>query len=414
MKNIYYFLYLIIFKIILEFSYSTVLIKYYDYDYFGFELDFNAYKSFLSWLIYLSLAFLLNKKIRRPSEFLINFTFFIYISPLLVYYSFSNSQSWILLNNLMQFLIIFYISKLPKIKFNQVRINRNFIILFSLALVFLSTWFFLNSGLIFDANILVESIEQRLDANIVLYGGLQGYIISWSEKVFLPLLLVFSLVKKKRILSFLIFLLFIFWFGISSHKSIIFYPLLIFYLFFVLRKDSNNRSVNLKFFILATGFPLLSYLLFNEYFILSLITRRVFFTPVIWTFRYFNFFDNNQFIYWSNSFLSFIFEYPYDIPYTLLISRDLGFKSVWANNTFFSTGYMHAGLVGTIFYSILVGFILNFIDSSSTKIPIFIALGIVIVPWYSLISAGDLTTTLLTHGLGIALLAIYFLKIKYL
>ena len=112
------------------------------------------------------------------------------------------------------------------------------------------------------------------------------------------------------------------------------------------------------------------------------------------------------------SFLSFIFEYPYDIPYTLLISRDLGFKSVWANNTFFSTGYMHAGLVGTIFYSILVGFILNFIDSSSTKIPIFIALGIVIVPWYSLISAGDLTTTLLTHGLGIALLAIYFLNNK--
>lgn len=64
----------------------------------------------------------------------------------------------------------------------------------------------------------------------------------------------------------------------------------------------------------------------------SMFIRRVFFVPGKLSYDYFDFFAENHFIYWSNSFLSHFIEYPYSLPLAELIGNYEG--TCCANLTF--------------------------------------------------------------------------------
>jgi hypothetical protein len=142
----------------------------------------------------------------------------------------------------------------------------------------------------------------------------------------------------------------------------------------------------------------------------SLFVRRIFFIPAQLTFTYYEFFSSNQFVFWSNSFLSGFFDYPYDRNTALLIGDYMGGESS-ANNSFLSTGYMHAGIFGVIIYGVLVGLLFKIIDSIARDgIPAWVAVSCLIVPSQALITSADLPTALLTHGIGISLIILFLIR----
>ena len=85
---------------------------------------------------------------------------------------------------------------------------------------------------------------------------------------------------------------------------------------------------------------------------MSLFTRRLLFVPAQLTFKYFEYFNMNQFVWWSsNNIIGLFIQYPYEKPFPQLIGEDyLNTPLLSANNGFFSTGFMHGGIVGIFIY----------------------------------------------------------------
>jgi hypothetical protein len=81
------------------------------------------------------------------------------------------------------------------------------------------------------------------------------------------------------------------------------------------------------------------------------------------------------------------------------------------NNTFLSTGYMHAGVWGIILYGVLAGFLFRLIDSLAGRaLPVWLVLAVIIVPSRSLLLSADLPTSILTHGIGVAIIILLLLR----
>ena len=135
----------------------------------------------------------------------------------------------------------------------------------------------------------------------------------------------------------------------------------------------------------------------------SMFIRRVFFVPAQLSFDYFEFFNKNELVLWSNSILSNVKNYPYQLSIPKLIGEYNGSGSS-ANNGFISSGFSHWGYYGVIFYSLLFGLILRILDYASYYgLPIWFVLAMTITPLRDALISSDLFTTLLTHGLLVAL-----------
>jgi hypothetical protein len=125
---------------------------------------------------------------------------------------------------------------------------------------------------------------------------------------------------------------------------------------------------------------------------------------------YYEFFSQNQWVFWSNSFASQFINYPYDLNPAQLIGSYMGTGS-HANNSFLATGYMHAGTAGIVAYSIFVGFLFRVIDSLAHKgLPPWVAVASILIPSQSLLVGADLPAALLTHGIGASVLILFLLR----
>jgi len=160
---------------------------------------------------------------------------------------------------------------------------------------------------------------------------------------------------------------------------------------------------------------ILSYVFFNYFGIYdfaNLIIRRVFYVPTFLHFKYFEFFSQTEFLYWSSSNFLFFKNYPYEVSPEQLIGQYTG-MGLNANNTFLSTGYMHAGIFGSIFYAFIFVLLIRILDSLSREETLnWFYLSIILPSFISLIMSADLFVALFTHGILISYLIIFFFNKK--
>lgn len=393
----------IFFRIQLEISYTHFLSPIFSYA--GFIVIENTVKYIESWALFIFTILLLPRRGKKPSDYLVLLAFFGFIAPLLTYYGEADQ------NRATVYIVLFQYYLITVFRFNRniiVPIIGNKIILVKyisiIGLCIATSWMLYRIGLSnFSFNIETE-YESREVVNDLVYTGFMGYIVSWATTVCSAFLLILSLSKRKFFICLLIVLLHIFWFGITTHKAIALYPLQVICIYIILR--STNLSAVIP--IALSSVVLISQIVFQlsgNYLLSTLFVRRVLFVPSHLTFTYFEFFNNNPYVYWSNSFLSWLYDYPYGVSTALLIGNYLNDSTLWANNSFFSTGFMHAGIAGVILYGVASGLILSILDSFFRKgIPIWMVVTATIVPFFTLFTSADLTTTLLSSGLGFAIL----------
>ena len=118
-------------------------------------------------------------------------------------------------------------------------------------------------------------------------------------------------------------------------------------------------------------------------------------------------FPENPRVYWSGSITNLFINYPYKMNPALLIGNYLAVLGSSANNSFLSTGYMHAGIWGIIFYSCS--------RHTFSVYRLHISKGYTVVGSGSHISSfhalNSMTCSqLLTHGLGIAVLILFLFR----
>ena len=149
------------------------------------------------------------------------------------------------------------------------------------------------------------------------------------------------------------------------------------------------------------------YFISGNYYISSLVVRRVFFIPALLDTYYFDFFKDKP-IYWSASFLSPFIDYPYDLnPPHLIASHYFNKPEMSSNNGIISDGYTNFGWIGILVNIGIVSTIFSMINSLNINHKFF---GLFFVFFITLLSSA-LPTVLITHG-GIILILVSYLYLK--
>ena len=106
-------------------------------------------------------------------------------------------------------------------------------------------------------------------------------------------------------------------------------------------------------------------------------------------------------------------NYPYgEVSMSKLIGNYMGTEAS-ANNGFISSGYAHAGIFGIYIYSIIIGFILRLLnDITYNLLPLWFAIALCLQALRSLVMSSDLFAVMLTHGLIIVIIIIFFVRSK--
>lgn len=405
-----------VFIVILFYALLGVSYRYYVVPAIGgaFKLDIDSMKYAESWIIYLLLVVFSPKKLERPTDILLTFLFLQFLAPLLTFYGLSNTSREYLYIVLLGVVFLYILRMGPPVRMPIVRIGRSIVWGILIAgTVGVTLWMVLSGGLAYFNLDFTRVYEFRRDVGEVIIRGPMGYLNVWVSKVFGPFLLALALWKKNYFLAGVVGFLFIIWFGVSSHKAVFFYPLLVVFIWVYFRHSKALLFIPIAM-VFVILFSLIAYWIFDYTSLGTMLIRRSFFIPAYLTFTYYDFFDQYEHVYWSNSILAGFIDYPYQNAYSFEIGAYLGETEMSANNSFLATGYMHAGILGVIFYGAVVGFIFRVIDSiSSNGVPPWVAISAILIPGRTLLIGADLPTALLTHGLGIAILLLFLYRQQY-
>lgn len=407
------------FRLALEVSYEYFVSVVYPHE--GYLYLVNGEKYFESWFVVLCVFFSNPFVASRPSHHILTIAYYFFIVPFSVYYSLANMDRDAFYLIIFQYLIILWISS-GRVEIVQ-GVNRGPIfvrILVFVSIIFATAWMIAVVGFSRFNLDLSNVYDFRHSTSELLNSWGMGYLVYWTTNVFGIVLLVSGLANKNVFIVAVSLLLFVVWFGLTSYKSVLFYPLIVILLYYVTRYTKSLYAYPLSLSFLPI-ISLLDYYLFDDVMLGSLALRRIFFVPSNLAFNYIDFFSINPYVMWSNSIFSNFIWYPYGNLSTASVVGNyidllygLNDPDLWANSSFFATGYMHGGILGMLFYSVVVGVILKIVNIFAVSgVPIYICVTFTFVPFYILFLSSDLFTALLSHGLGVSLLILYFLVKKY-
>lgn len=136
-----------------------------------------------------------------------------------------------------------------------------------------------------------------------------------------------------------------------------------------------------------------------------LVMRRTFHVPAALTAKYIEFFSENPISYLSDSFLKDVVRYPYADPLALVVGEKYVGPQVWANAPYIPSAFSELGLLGVVLNVAALAWLFRFMDRASVGLPLWIPC-VIVSGSTTAISNARLSTTLLSHGMGLAILLI--------
>ena len=402
------FLALFSYKIILELTYYYVISQMGDY--MKFELFFNRVKLVESYLLLFLIFVIAPKSYKKISDIVIWMFILLSYVPMLVLYAFMNKPRTYMYAVSGFWLFVFMFRSLPNISIPQLKqsqslIIRTFILIFLPAVAFFLIYKYLTFSLNFNIEKVYEIRAEYLKTKIPF----AGYLFNWVAYVINPILFAHFLVKRRLLFLVLTIALQIFIFFNTGCKTFLFALPLVLCLMWMVTQTSCivYMALGLSGVIILGIF---SNWLINDEWILFLFARRTLLVPAQLSFFYYDLFSKDGFLFFSchKIFRSFL-EYPYDVsPAHLIATRYLHRPECNATVGMYADAYMNFGLVGLILWSILLSAFLKFIDSCSKRKDLRIVIATIAMPVIVLLES-PLLTSLLTHGVFLALLVLFLL-----
>lgn len=400
---------LAIFRGSLDLTYIYFINPFYAYSGYDFNFELNTY--ILSWVIYLLFSSLVSPHLNKPSDFFFMTAVTSIMAPLTSLYGLSERELPPLIVTLCSLSGILAFTNLKplfpslRIYFKNGRKKLNY---FSWTMLFFLIFWYFATGAVRYFNLDFKRVyEFRALSEETANIGIMAYINSWIYQIFSIYAISYALLKKKFYLIPILILIQTFYFGVNTHKSVFFTPFVVIGVWFYLQRFKTLLILPL-ILTLVVSFSYVLFILTEDLMLPSMFIRRVFFVPAELTFKYFEFFAHNPHVYWSNSFLKHLFDYPYPLSVPKIIGAYLG-TDASANNGFISSGFAHYGNMGVAIYSIVFVLILRFLNYlTKSGIPVWLVTILTINPLRSALISSDLNTTLLTHGLFLSLLLAFF------
>lgn len=251
-----------------------------------------------------------------------------------------------------------------------------------------------------------DQIAARLDI------GPLAYLNLWTYKVF-TIFLICMLLHTRRFGWLLVVLACqLYFFGLTSHRIVLFLPLLPIVFWLYLGRSNELSPVP---YVVAAGLLLALYLFLARGMesLPEMVIRRAFYVPSGLIFQWFDFFDTHAHVYWADKLLAPFANGEYvrvNVPRLVGDFLVPGSNSA-ANAGMIASGYAHAGYGGVVFYAIVLGFVLGVLNAVvRSGVPLWLVAALSIGPLRTAIADSDLFTSLLSHGLGVAILVLWFYK----
>lgn len=404
----------LLYKIILELSYIYVVSPIFYYS--GLIYDPSISKLIISYILTIVVIIILPES-NKVSDYLLNFMFIVTIVPLIsVFWMMNQSFSYVLMFLSVFVLMIYITNVLPSsLNITYIKSEMNIfsksmlivtIFIFSIGLLLYRLLFI--EGINFDVLNFEEVYELRESIEI---SGISLYLYSWLGKVFIPFLIVYSFYKRKKVLLLCSILLQFSLYLSSGNKTILFSIVLI-----------MISYILLKYRMWTYGFPLLSsifivisvmvYFLSGNIWFIALFIVRFLFLPSVISFKYFNFFEINPKLHFSEGILGEIFNInsPYNSSIGFIISQKI---NVNENTGFFGDAFSNGGYIAMLILGIILSLILwllNILANNDKQVMNFVIL-MMVYP-IIILNDGSLLTLLFTGGLIINIFLIYLFVSK--
>lgn len=404
------FIFVIIYKIILDLAYYFIISPIWAYAKFTFQ--FNAVKLIESYVLLFIVFLLIPKSSKKISSIIIWGLFLISYVPMLTLFALMDESRIFMYAATFFWAIVYLIMriKIPKLnikKLKQSKIIRRIIFITIPVISFFLIYKYLGLKLNFSFVNEYEIRSHYISLNIPF----AGYILNWSAIIIIPFLSIFFFIKKKWIPLILVLMLQIILFSATGHKSYLFITPFIFAISWIASKKYPIKWMLLGLLAVVI-ISSLSYYLIDDIWLPSLFIRRTLFVPAQLTFFYCDFFSDHQFTFFSQHrfFRNFI-DYPYHLDPPHLIAENYYNKDSNANNGIVSDGYMNLGFIGMFIWAILLSFILKLTNRISDEKNIKLSIALVGFFVFTIISSA-LLTSLITHGFFLSLLLLYLLPKK--
>jgi hypothetical protein len=237
-----------------------------------------------------------------------------------------------------------------------------------------------------------------------------AYFSQWQAFVVNPLLVGYGLISKKYPILAIGIVGQLALYALGGLKQVLFSSFLVCALYLLRKRKLFGPS----FFWSLSGFFSFCMALdiLTQQFSLGLtglFLRRLTFLPAQITGMYLDFFSSNPFALLGHSVLKGVVTYPYSLePPSLIGATYFGNDRTVADGNFLADGFANFGYFGMFGATLLLGFLLWLVDSSSAKRNELMSRLLLGMPSVVLANCG-LLTSIGNHGLGFAILVIYLL-----
>lgn len=392
---------------------------YFSYVYFvhaiffaeGYELDFQIGRWLQVNSLIVACAIITTYSKLLLVQWFSILTMMLYVGPLAVFLTFNSDKDLsVLFSSTLALMVVNFVAPLIKLNLSRSTFKNSELLCVLLALIIIAVVALRISALGVQLNLDLGAVyEFREDNGARINRGIFAYINAWTYNILMPIVIAISLARQKFASALVLVFLQVFFFATTSHKAVLIYPAVVGFFWFFRRKRASILFLS-SFCFLPFLFMIL-HLVTSEILLPSIFIRRLLFVPVLISSNYIEFFQFNDFLIWSNSVLSWLHPYNYDVPIQKVIGLYMNREDIWANVGFIPSGYAHLGTFGVLFYSIILGGSLGILTTTAKDFyPEWFLLGVLTIPFSTVISSSDLFTSFLSHGLGLAILLFWLMR----
>lgn len=317
---------------------------------------------------------------------------------------------------LFSFLSLGFIYRFPLIVLPRIRISP---FLFWWGLILLSIIFYAYIIRIFGFQLRwvslldVYKVRAEYDATLNVDGGLSSYFIDWLSIVVNPLLIVIGLIRRKLMVIMIGLLGQLMIYSITGNRTAILSAIYLVLLLMALRKGGKKFGINIALglagLVIITS---ITDMLTGTNGATSLFVRRIIITPGLLTGVYYQFFSVHPKALLAHSIFKGIISYPYsETPPHIIGYIFWGNINTSANANVWADAYANYGMWGIFGFTVLLGLLLWTFDCFSAGRDQLVTTMVLALPSLTLVD-GALFTALGNHGLGFAMLLVYFLPVS--
>jgi hypothetical protein len=374
------------------------------YGYNGFEWAPDKVKILESIFLVIVLPLALPTFFKKPSDIFLHLQLLFPIVPMIVMYGAAGYPRFFLYSTIFSYVLMILIAS--HIRFKAVRVSRVSPLFFARILLGLSWGGILSivlfGGLSYFNLDITKVYDFRTDAAANL-PGIYGYISPLISKVLLPFTLLLAVFNKDKFLALAAIIGSIVMYGLTAHKGPLFYPFAVLVIHYILARRGVIEKLILGY-LLIICISLVDFILGGAW-IGNLMLRRVYLVPAYLNYMYYDYFSSHPYFFWEDSKITFgLVGSRYDLDSAHLVGLEYyGSKLAGANTGWIGSGYMNAGVLGVVLYSIIIGLLLAVLNGYGRSVDKRVVVAIIIAPVLDLLMSTDLPTAFLNHGIILSL-----------